>query len=165
MRSSKWCPEVPAKAGRARRPVVAAVVAAALLALTGCAATPKGGAPAAGTTVAASTAGVVQSIREVKEPGKFGALLGTVGGAAIGGLAGANIGGGSGRIVASSVLSVITGSLGASVGRMFGTHTRYDVVVRHDDGIDRTYALDDLHGLKPGVAVSVDAGGKVAATP
>ena len=146
------------------------VTACALSLLAACASVPKGGAAAGGSAAAATavpapvTRGTVQSIREVKQPGRLSALLGTVGGAAICGVAGANIGGGTGKIVASSVLSVITGSVGSTVAGMFGKpKTRYEVVVRHDDGIDRTYTMDTVPGIKPGSVVGVDAKGALSA--
>jgi outer membrane lipoprotein SlyB len=96
----------------------------------------------------------VPSIREIQEPGRLGALLGTIGGAA-----GANIGSGTGSIIASSVLSVITGGVGSTVGRLLGgTKTRYEVVARHDDGIDRVYKADSVAGMRPGTVVAVVGG-------
>ncbi|MCU0760930.1 MAG: hypothetical protein MUF07_17265 [Steroidobacteraceae bacterium] len=139
----------------------------AIIALTisvaACAGVPKDGASGSGAAIAVPAAtGTVQSIREIKTPGTLGALIGTVGGAAIGGAAGANIGGGTGTIIASSVLSVITGSVGASVGRPFGTKTRYEVIVRHDDGIDRAYAAENVTGIKPGNTVGIDGSGRLS---
>ncbi len=102
--------------------------------------------------------GSVVSIREFSEPGLFGTTAGAIGGAAIGGAVGANIGGGSGQIAAASVLSVVTGMLGVAVGRMFDLRTRYEVLVRFDDGIDRSYSLDQPPGFRPGSKVSVEGG-------
>ena len=131
------------------RPVRTLFVFLLALSLAACASTSP--APFSGT-------GSVVSIREYNEPGMFGTTAGAIGGAAIGGAVGANIGSGSGQIAAASVLSVVTGMLGVAVGRMFDSRTRYEVLVRFDDGIDRSYSLDQAPGFRPGSKVSVEAG-------
>jgi len=102
--------------------------------------------------------GTVTSIREVTEAGTLATLAGAIGGAALGGIAGANIGGGTGQIAAASVLSAITGTLGATAASWLGTRTRWEVLVRSDDGIDRAFALDAMPAFRTGAAVRIDAG-------
>ena len=100
-----------------------------------------------------SGTGNVLTIREIKEPSTFATAAGAIGGAAIGGVIGANVGGGSGQIAAASVLSVVTGTLGVAAARWLGSSTRYEVLVRFEDGIDRAFTLDAMPGFKPGATV------------
>lgn len=101
-------------------------------------------------TVPFSGTGTVQSIREIREPSTVATLVGAIGGAAIGGAAGASIGSGSGQVAAASMLSVVTGTLGATAARWLGSKTRYEVWARFEDGIDRSYALDAAPAFRPG---------------
>lgn len=118
-------------------------------ALSACSSVPKAGFSGEGT---------VQSIREISEPSTFATLAGAIGGAAIGGGIGASIGSGSGQVLAASVLTVVTGTLGATAANWLGAKTRYEVLVRFDDGIDRGYRLDAIPAFKPGARVRVTDG-------
>jgi outer membrane lipoprotein SlyB len=100
-----------------------------------------------------SGAGTVQSIREVREPTTLATVAGALGGALIGGVAGAGIGSGSGQAAAASVLSVAGGTGGAALAQWLGMRTRYEVLVRFEDGIDRAFTLDAMPGFKPGATV------------
>lgn len=102
-----------------------------------------------------SGSGTVVSIREVREPGTVATVVGALGGSLIGGIAGANIGGGSGQVAAASVMSVAGGAGGAVLARWLGVQTRYEVLVRSDDGIDRAFSVDAPPALKPGATVRV----------
>ncbi len=101
-------------------------------------------------TVPFSGTGTVQSIREVREPSTLATLTGAIGGAALGGALGANIGSGSGQVAAASMLSVVSGTLGATAARFLGSKTRYEVWARFEDGIDRSYTLDSAPAFRPG---------------
>ncbi len=137
------------------RPSRAIVALLCVAALSACSSVPKAG---------FSGTGAVQSIREFEEPSTLATLAGAIGGAAIGGAAGAGIGSGSGQVAAASVLSVMAGTLGATAARWLGAKTRYQVLVRFEDGIDRSYTLDAAPGLKPGDRVRVVDGRIEAAT-
>ena len=118
-------------------------------ALSGCSSVPK---------AAFSGEGTVQSIRELSEASMLATLAGAIGGAAIGGGIGASVGSGSGQVLAASVLSMVTGTLGAGAAQWLGARTRYEVLVRFDDGIDRAYKLDAPPAFKPGAKVRVTDG-------
>jgi len=102
-----------------------------------------------------SGTGTVVSIREIREPSTLATLAGALGGALIGGVAGANVGGGSGQIAAASVLSVAGGAGGAALAQWLGMRTRYEVLARFEDGIDRAYLLDATPTFRPGATVRV----------
>jgi outer membrane lipoprotein SlyB len=138
----------------ASRPARLAAAALVATALAGCATT--------SATAPYSGGGTVVAIREVSEPSMLATLGGAIGGAAIGGALGANVGGGSGQIAAAAVLSAVTGTIGAAAAGWFGTRTRYEVTVRSDDGIDRSFKLDELPTFRSGAKVRVDGGKLVA---
>lgn len=123
------------------RPLRALVALLLATLLAACSSVPV--APFSGT-------GTVQSIREIREPSTVATLVGAIGGAAVGGALGANIGSGSGQVAAASMLSVATGTLGATAARYLGSRTRYEVWARFEDGIDRSYTLDAAPAFRPG---------------
>ncbi|MFZ4760025.1 MAG: hypothetical protein ACOYLX_17805 [Burkholderiaceae bacterium] len=131
---------------RTFRLLLALLMAAALSA---CSSVPKTGFSGEGT---------VQSIREISEPSTFATLAGAIGGAAVGGGIGASIGSGSGQVLAASVLTVVTGTLGATAANWLGSKMRYEVLVRFDDGIDRGYRVDAPPAFRPGARVRVTDG-------
>lgn len=133
--------------------LLSALLLATLLAAC---ATPGGRAPYSG-------GGTVASIQEITEAGTLATIAGAIGGAVLGGAVGANVGGGSGQIAAASVLSAITGTLGAAAAGWLGTRTRWQVMVRSDDGIDRAFSLDEMPAFRTGAKVRVEAGRLVPA--
>jgi outer membrane lipoprotein SlyB len=137
------------------RPIRLMALLALLAALAACATT--GGRPPY------SGGGTVASIQEVTEAGTFATIAGAIGGAALGGVLGANVGGGSGQIAAAAVLSAVTGTLGAAAAGWLGTRTRWQVMVRSDDGIDRAFALDEMPAFRTGAKVRIEAGRLVPA--
>jgi outer membrane lipoprotein SlyB len=102
-----------------------------------------------------SGTGTVVSIREIRQPSTLATFAGALGGALIGGAAGANVGGGSGQVAAASVLSVAGGAGGAALAQWLGMRTRYEVVARFEDGIERAYLLDSAPTFRPGATVRV----------
>lgn len=138
----------PSRTDRRFAPIGAllAVLLAAFLA--GCSAVPKAPPAFSGT-------GTVVSIREIREPSPVATIVGALGGALVGGVAGANVGGGSGQVAAASVMSVAGGAGGAVLAQWLGVRTRYEVLVRFEDGIDRAYSQDTAPALKPGATVRV----------
>lgn len=122
--------------------------------LAGCASRP---------TQAFDGAGKVLSIREVQEPNRWASLIGGIAGAAVGGVAGANVSSDTTtQAAAASVLSVATGTVGASAGRLFKPQTHYEVLVRFEDGIDRSFRLDAKPAFRPDARVRA-AGGALQA--
>lgn len=69
---------------------------------------------------------------------------------------------GGGTVAAPSLLSAVTGTLGADAASWFGSRTRHEVTVRSDDGIDRAFKLDELPSFRSGAKVRVDGGRLVA---
>jgi outer membrane lipoprotein SlyB len=103
--------------------------------------------------------GTVLSIREYQEPNRWASLLGGLAGAAVGGVAGANVSTNpTTQAAAASVLSVATGTAGAATARLFGMQTHYEVLVRFEDGIDRSFRVDALPAYKPDAKVRAEAG-------
>lgn len=77
--------------------------------------------------------GVVEAVREAKVDGE-GTGLGAVGGAVLGGLIGSNIGGGRGNDLAKIVGVVGGGYAGHQIEKNARSQTRYEIVVRFEDG-------------------------------
>lgn len=101
-----------------------------------------------------STCGVVQSISPVTtEGGTTGA--GAVIGAVVGGVAGNQVGGGSGNTVATAA-GVIGGALlGNNIEQNRNTSTVFDIVIRMQDGSQRSVTVPDPGSISPGAAVNV----------
>ena len=56
------------------------------------------------------------------------------------------------------MLTVVTGTLGATAASWLGSKVRYEVLVRFDDGIDRGYRVDAPPAFRPGARVRVTDG-------
>lgn len=85
--------------------------------------------------------GVIQSTREIVEPGKGGAV-GIVGGAVVGGLLGHQIGGGRGKDIATVAGAVGGAVAGNEIQKRVDTNKRYETVVRFENGSNRTFTDD-----------------------
>lgn len=118
--------------------------------LSACASVP----PGAGV----SGNGVVQSIAERQETDSTGKVIGAVGGAVLGGWLGSGIGGGTGQTLATVAGSVGGAMAGSAVADKVGSGVVWDVVVRFEDGIDRTVRVTQRPNFKPGDRVSVANG-------
>jgi outer membrane lipoprotein SlyB len=130
--------------------LLAPAALALALGLSGCASQPV-------ATFAGN--GTVRSIREFQEPNRWASLLGGLAGAAVGGVVGANVSTNpTTQAAAASVLSVATGTAGAATARLFGTQTHYEVLVRFEDGIDRSFRVDAMPAYKPDAKVRAEAG-------
>lgn len=121
-----------------------------VFALAGCASVPPG-AGVAGN-------GVVQSIAESTQGSTAGNVVGAVGGAVLGGWLGSGIGGGSGQTIATTVGAVGGGMAGSALGSKATESLVWDVVVRFEDGIDRTIRVTERPAYRPGDRVSVSNG-------
>lgn len=129
---------------------VHAALLACLLVLAGCASVPPG-AGVAGN-------GVVQSIAESMQGSTAGNVVGAVGGAVLGGWLGSGIGGGTGQTIATTVGAVGGGMAGSAIGSKATEQTVWDVVVRFEDGIDRTIRVTERPTFRPGDRVAVSNG-------
>ena len=99
--------------------------------------------------------GTVQAVNAVQVDGD-GRVLGTVAGGVIGGLAGNQIGRGNGR-TAASVAGVIGGALlGREIQKRHNERTQYEVVVRMNDGQQRTVVYADSPNFRVGDHVRVN---------
>ncbi len=119
---------------------------AAALSMVACAATP----PVTGPT----GVGQVVSIHESRQSDPTTTAVNQVGGALIGAAVGSMFGGGRGR-------SVMTG-VGAAAGTVAGTAASqqaaplvWDIVIRFEDGIDRTLRVSQPPQVRPGQRVRV----------
>ena len=82
--------------------------------------------------------GVVQSTREIVQPGDGGAV-GIVGGAVVGGLLGNQVGKGRGKDVATVAGAVGGAIAGNEIEKRVDTTKRYEVAVRFNDGTSRVF--------------------------
>ena len=82
--------------------------------------------------------GVVQSTREIVQPGDGGAV-GIVGGAVVGGLLGNQVGKGRGKDVATVAGAVGGAVVGNEIEKRVDTTKRYEVAVRFNDGSSRVF--------------------------
>lgn len=82
--------------------------------------------------------GVIESVREIKGAGE-GSGLGAVAGGVLGGVLGHQVGGGRGQDVAT-VLGAVGGAVaGHQVEKNVRSGTKYEVVVRYDDGTSQSF--------------------------
>ena len=82
--------------------------------------------------------GVIESIREISQPGS-GSGVGGIGGAVVGGVLGHQVGGGRGKDVAT-VAGAIGGALaGNEIEKRVNATKSYEVTVRFEGGSSRTF--------------------------
>ena len=106
--------------------------------------------------------GVIQSTREIVEPGKGGAV-GIVGGAVVGGLLGHQVGGGRGKDIATVAGAVGGAVAGNEIQKRVVTNKRYETVVRFDDGTSRVFTTSNPSNWREGDQVTV-VNGEIRAT-
>ena len=127
-----------------------AMALAALLLLNGCASVP----PGAGLV----GNGVVQSIAEARTTDTTANVIGAVGGAVLGSWLGSGIGGGTGQTVATVAGGLGGAMAGSAVAGKVSSDTVWDVVVRFEDGIDRSIRVTQPPTYRPGDRVTVSNG-------
>lgn len=93
--------------------------------------------------------GVVQSTREIVQPGDGGAV-GIVGGAVVGGLLGNQVGKGRGKDVATVAGAVGGAIAGNEIEKRVDTTKRYEVAVRFNDGSSRVFTDSKPTGWRSG---------------
>lgn len=98
--------------------------------------------------------GVVQAVNAVEVDGD-GRVLGTVAGGVLGAVVGSQIGKGDGR-TAAGVAGAIGGALlGREIQKRNSRRTQYEVLVRLDDGTQRTVVYADAPNLRAGDPVRI----------
>ena len=98
--------------------------------------------------------GVVQSLREIAQPGDGGAI-GIIGGAVVGGLLGNQVGDGRGKDLATVAGAVGGAMAGNEIQKRVDTNKRYEVVVRFDDGSSRVFTEANPTAWRTGDRVRV----------
>ncbi len=99
---------------------------------------------------------VVQSIRSVDVRGD-GSYVGSIAGGVLGAVLGNQVGKGDGRKAATAVGAIGGAVLGREVERRRGSSTHFDVVVRMEDGAERTISVPQSGDLRVGDPVKVSA--------
>ena len=110
--------------------------------------------PVAQKPVCASC-GVVLAVNMVEEEGK-GSALGVIGGGVVGGLLGNQVGDGTGRDLATLAGAVGGAFAGNAIEKNAKKTKSYHVVVRMDDGSERTYRQASDPGLMRGEKVKIE---------
>lgn len=125
-------------------------LAVSLAGLAGCAGAPQ--APALTGT------GVVLAISEHQQADAASGMAGSIGGALLGGLLGSQVGGGTGQVIAATTGSVIGSAVGGSAAAKASARLVWQVSVRFEDGIDRTFTIEQRPDYRPGDRVAVSNG-------
>ena len=99
--------------------------------------------------------GVVLAINKVEEAGK-GSGLGVVGGGVVGGLLGNQVGAGTGKDLATLAGAIGGAIAGNAIEKNAKKTIHYDIVVRMDDGGERTYRQATEPALANGQKVKID---------
>lgn len=121
-------------------------------------------APAPAQTAAAricNECGSVIAVDAVKQQGE-GSGLGAVAGGVAGALLGNQVGGGSGRRIATVAGAAGGAYAGHQAEKYLKSGTRYDVVVRMEDGTNRSFSFENEPGYRVGDKVKVVDGKLIA---
>ncbi|MGZ8256841.1 MAG: glycine zipper 2TM domain-containing protein [Gallionella sp.] len=102
-----------------------------------------------------SNCGVVLAINKVEEAGK-GSGLGVVGGGIVGGLLGNQVGGGTGKDLATLASAIGGAVAGNAIEKNAKKTIHYDIVVRMEDGGERTYRQATEPALANGQKVKIE---------
>lgn len=101
--------------------------------------------------------GVVDSIREITQPGE-GSGLGAVAGGVVGAILGHQIGGGTGKKIATVAGAAGGAYAGHQIEKSQRKTTRYEVIVRMNDGSSRSVMMDMIPGWQVGEHVRIENG-------
>lgn len=119
------------------------------------AANEKVNAPMTAMKPVCTNCGVVLAINKVEEAGK-GSGLGVVGGGVVGGLLGNQVGAGTGKDLAT-IAGAIGGAIaGNAIEKNAKKTIHYDIVVRMEDGGERTYRQATEPALANGQKVKIE---------
>lgn len=103
---------------------------------------------------ACTNCGVVSSVNAIAQQGE-GSGLGAVAGGVVGGLLGNQVGGGTGKKIAT-VAGVAGGAYaGHQIEKNAKSTTRYDVIVKMEDGSTRTFSYESQPAFQTGSKVKV----------
>jgi outer membrane lipoprotein SlyB len=115
----------------------------------------KANAPMTAMKPVCTNCGVVLAINKVEEAGK-GSGLGVVGGGVVGGLLGNQVGAGTGKDLAT-IAGAIGGAIaGNAIEKNAKKTIHYDIVVRMEDGGERTYRQATEPALANGQKVKIE---------
>ena len=110
--------------------------------------------PAKAAAPVCTNCGVVSSVNAIAQQGE-GSGLGAVAGGVVGGLLGNQVGGGTGKKIAT-VAGVAGGAYaGHQIEKNVKSSTRYDVIVKMEDGSTRTFSYESQPGFQAGSKVRV----------
>jgi outer membrane lipoprotein SlyB len=96
----------------------------------------------------------VQAVNQVAVDGD-GKVLGTVAGGVLGAVVGSQFGGGDGRKLAGVAGAVGGALLGREIQRRHDQRTQYEVVVRQNDGLQRSVVFTEPPNFRVGDRVRV----------
>jgi outer membrane lipoprotein SlyB len=117
--------------------------------------------PVKAATPVCTSCGVVSSVNAIEQLGE-GSGLGAVAGGVVGGLLGNQVGGGTGKKIAT-VAGVAGGAYaGHQIEKNAKSSTRYDVIVKMEDGTTQTFSFDSQPAFQPGSKVRVVNGALTA---
>lgn len=114
-------------------------------------------APAAAPVPVCGNCGVVDSIREITQPGE-GSGLGAVAGGVVGAILGHQVGGGTGKKIATVAGAAGGAYAGHQIEKSQRKTTRYEVIVRMNDGSNRSVMMDMVPGWQVGEHVRIENG-------
>jgi outer membrane lipoprotein SlyB len=114
-------------------------------------------APAAAPAPVCHNCGVVDQIREITQPGE-GSGLGAVAGGVVGAIVGSQIGGGTGNKIATIAGAAGGAYAGHQLEKSQRKTTRYEVLVRMNDGATRSVMMDMVPGWQIGERVRIENG-------
>ncbi|WP_126444761.1 glycine zipper 2TM domain-containing protein [Sulfuricystis multivorans] len=101
--------------------------------------------------------GVIDDIREITQPGEATGL-GAVAGGVVGAILGHQIGGGTGKKLATVAGAAGGAYAGHQIEKSQRKTTRYEVIVRMNDGTTRSVMMDTLPGWRVGERVRIENG-------
>lgn len=113
--------------------------------------------PAPAPAPVCSNCGVVDSIREITQPGE-GSGLGAVAGGVVGAILGHQVGGGTGKKIATVAGAAGGAYAGHQIEKSQRKTTRYEVIVRMNDGSSRSVMMDMVPGWQVGERVRIENG-------
>lgn len=101
--------------------------------------------------------GVVENIREITQPGEATGI-GAVAGGVVGAILGHQIGGGTGKKLATVAGAAGGAYAGHQIEKSQRKTTRYEVIVRMNDGTRRSVMMDMIPGWQIGERVRIENG-------
>lgn len=119
--------------------------------------TPAAVPPAPPAPPVCGNCGVIDNIREITQPGEATGL-GAVAGGVVGAILGHQIGGGTGKKLATVAGAAGGAYAGHQIEKSQRKTTRYEVIVRMNDGTTRSVMMDMVPGWRIGERVRIENG-------